>query len=281
MRIALLANLDLHSNYGVNLLREALAGHEVSLFLSEKVGGEQPSVPELRTLGALEQGLPAQVLWPLAERAGPPAGDCFLPFPQIAAALGGTCERLPKPNAPESLERMSRFAPDLVISLRYGRILREPFLAIPPLGVLNLHSGRLPHYRGILATLRALLHGDAILGSTVHWITDGTIDTGPIVGVTRVPVEPDRSLLEHILSVYPPGVELLKNTLERLARGETVPATAQDPLEGGYYGFPTAAEFAALADKGIPLYDPVEYVRFLQRWVPLGEDGPAPGAHNA
>jgi methionyl-tRNA formyltransferase len=271
MRIALLANLDLHSNYGVNLLREALAGHEVSLFLSEKVGGEQPSIPELRTLGALEQGLPAQILWPLAERAGRPSGDCFLPFPQIAAELGGTCERLPRPNAPESLEHMSRFAPDLVISLRYGRILREPFLAIPPLGVLNLHSGRLPHYRGILATLRALLQGDAILGSTVHWITDGTIDTGPIVGVTQVPVDPGRSLLEHILSVYPPGVELLKNTLERLARGETVPTTPQDPLEGGYYGFPTAAEFAALANKGIPLYDPVEYVRFLQRWVPLSE----------
>jgi methionyl-tRNA formyltransferase len=268
MRIALLANLDLHSNYGVNLLRDALVGHEVALFLSEKVGGAQPVVPELAALGALEQDLPARILWPLAEAAGRPGEARFLPFPQIAAELGATCEKLPKPNSPESLERMRRFAPDLVISLRYGRILKEAFLSIPPLGVLNLHSGRLPWYRGILATLRALIHGDDILGPTVHWITDGTIDTGPIVGITEVSVRPGRSLLEHILSVYPPGVELLKNAIERLARGEAVPGVPQDPQEGGYYGFPGAAEFAALAGKGFPLYDPAEYVRFLENWVP-------------
>ncbi len=29
-----------------------------------------------------------------------------------------------------------------------------------------------------------------MIGSTVHWITDGTIDTGPIVGLTEVAVEP-------------------------------------------------------------------------------------------
>jgi methionyl-tRNA formyltransferase len=273
MRIALLANLDLHSNYGVNLLRGALAGHEVALFLSEKVGGGPPALPELAALGALEQDLPAGVLWPLAEAAAvsdsaTPAR--FLPFPIIAAELGGTCERLPRPNSPESLERMRRFAPDLAVSLRYGRILKEDFLAIPPLGVLNLHSGRLPWYRGILATLRALLNGDTVLGSTVHWIHDGTIDTGPIVGVTAVPVEPGRSLLEHILSVYPPGVELLAGTIARLARGEAVPGTPQDPQEGSYYGFPGAAEFAGLAERGFPLYDLAEYVRFLRCWAPEG-----------
>lgn len=270
MRIALLANLDLHSNYGVNLLRGALAGHEVALFLSEKVGGGPPALPELAALGALEQDLPAGVLWPLAEAAGADtaAPARFLPFPKIAAELGGTCERLPRPNSPESLERMRRFAPDLAVSLRYGRILKEDFLAIPPLGVLNLHSGRLPWYRGILATLRALLNGDTVLGSTVHWITDGTIDTGPIIGVTAVPVEPGRSLLEHILSVYPPGVELLAGAIARLARGGVVAGTPQDPDEGSYYGFPGAAEFAGLAERGFSLYDPVEYVRFLRCWAP-------------
>ena len=98
---------------------------------------------------------------------------------------------LPYPNSPESLDRMRRFAPDLAVSLRYGRVLREDFLAIPPLGVLNLHSGCLPHYRGILATLRALVAGNPIIGPTLHWITDGTIDTGAIVGIAEVPVQPD------------------------------------------------------------------------------------------
>lgn len=272
MRIALLSNLDLHGNFGVNLLRDALAGHEVALFLSEKVGGAQPTVPELATLRALEQDLPATIVWPLAEAAGRRDAR-YLTFRQIAEALGGTCEKLPHPNAPESLERMRRFAPDLAVSVRYGRVLRDPFLAIPRLGVLNLHSGLLPQYRGILATLRALLAGDTTIGPTLHWITDGTIDTGSIVGTARVPVRPRVSLLDHILSVYPPGIELLKDALLRLARGEPVAATPQDPNEGNYFGFPGAEEFAALAARGFPLYDPASYVEFLRSWV--GSENPA------
>lgn len=267
LRIALLANLDLHSNFGVNLLRDALAGHEVALFLSEKVGGTLPAVPELATLGWLEQEIPSRIVWPLAEAAGGSSRARFLSFPQIAATLGASCEKLPKPNSPDSLERLRRFAPDLVISLRYGRILREPFLEIPRLGALNLHSGRLPHYRGVLPTLRALIAGDSIIGSTVHWITDGTIDTGSIVGMTEVPVVPGRSLLDHILSVYPPGVELLKEAIRRLDAGEPLPATAQDPESGSYYSFPGPAELAALAERGFPLFDQAEYVRFLRQWV--------------
>ena len=268
MRIALLTNRDLHGNISVNLLRDALAGHEVALFLSEKVGNAQPALPELRVLGALETDLPATVVWPLAEAAGRASEARYLTFRQIAESLGGPCEVLPHPNSPESLDRMRRFAPDLAISLRYGRILRDRFLEIPPLGVLNLHSGRLPHYRGILATLRALVAGDSTLGPTLHWITDGTIDTGAIVGIAEVPVQPGRSLLDHILSVYPPGVDMLKDAIRRLARGEPLPSTPQSPDEGNYYGFPAAEEFAALAERGFPLYEPVEYVDLLRCWVP-------------
>ena len=131
MRIALLTNRDLHGNIGLNLLRDALAGHEIALFLSEKVGNAQPMVPELGVLGALEQDLPNRVVWPLADAAGRPAEARYLTFRQIAAELGCSCEAPPHPNASESLDRMRRFSPDLAISLRYGRILKGDFLAIP------------------------------------------------------------------------------------------------------------------------------------------------------
>lgn len=269
MRIALLVNLDLHANLGANLLREALSGHEVALFFSHRVGGEQPAVPELKILQALEQEIPTRVVWPLAEAAGSQDRSArFLTFRQIAEALGGTCVPLPKPNSEESLAHLRRFAPDLAISLRYGRVLKEAFLAIPRLGVLNLHSGHLPSYRGILATLRALLAGDRTIGPTLHWIVDGTIDTGPIVATAEVPVRPGLSLLDHILSVYPPGVELLAEAVRRLDRGEPLPGRPQDPREGAYFGFPGATELAALKEAGFPLYDPESYVELLEGWVP-------------
>lgn len=267
MRIALFCNQDLHGNFAVNLLRDALTGHHVSLFLSERVGGVQPTVPELGALQALEQDLPVSVIWPLAEAAGRPAEARYLTFRQIAETFGGSCEKLTRPNSPESLERMRLFAPDLVVSIRYGRRFRDPFLAIPRLGVLNLHSGLLPQYRGVLATLRALVAGASTVGATLHWIIDPTFDTGPVVGTAEVPVRPGVSLLEHILSVYPPGVELLKTAIRRLAQGEVIPATPQDPNAKDYYEFPGAAEFAALGERGFPLYDPAGYVEFLKAWV--------------
>ena len=88
------------------------------------------------------------------------------------------------------------------------------------------------------------------------------------MGIAEVPVQPGRSLLDHILSVYPPGVEMLKDAIRRLARGEPLASTPQSPNEGNYYGFPGTEEFAALAERGFPLYDPAGYVDLLQFWVP-------------
>jgi hypothetical protein len=38
-------------------------------------------------------------------------------------------------------------------------------------------------------------------------------------------------------------------------------------MKEDYYGFPGTAEFAALAERGFPLYDPAAYVELLKGWV--------------
>lgn len=268
MRIAFLVNQDLHANFALNLLRDTLAGHEVSIFLTEKVGGPVPAIAELGILRALEKDLPVGVVWSLADAAHRPEEATYRTFRQLAAELGGSCEFFTKPNAPEGLERMQRFAPDLAVSIRYGRILQAPFLEIPRLGVLNLHSGLLPRYRGMLATIHALAAGAETIGSTLHWIMDGTIDTGPIVGIARVPACVGLSVLDHILSVYPPGIEMLGDAIRSLAQGVSIAAIPQDEAEADYLRFPDPEDFIVLAQRGFPLYDPARYVSFLKRWVP-------------
>ena len=61
---------------------------------------------------------------------------------------------------------------------------------------------------------------------------------------------------------------MLKDAIRRLAKGEPLASIPQDRNEGGYYGFPEAGEFAALAEKVFPLYDPTAYVELLRCWVP-------------
>ena len=69
-----------------------------------------------------------------------------------------------------ALQKLRDVRADLLISIRFGMILGTEALGLPPRGVLNLHSGLLPQYRGVLATFRALLNGDAEIGCTLHWI---------------------------------------------------------------------------------------------------------------
>jgi methionyl-tRNA formyltransferase len=167
-----------------------------------------------------------------------------------------------------ALEAVRAFAPDLILSIRYGAIFRAPVIAVPRLGVLNLHAGVLPPYRGVIATFRALMHGDTEVGCTLHFITDATIDTGPVVGIARVPVHPGRSLLWHVLSLYPPGIAMVAAALAQLARGATPATTPQG--EGAYYSYPTAEEWAEFARRGWQVATAADLYEVFGRYVSMG-----------
>jgi methionyl-tRNA formyltransferase len=253
MRILVCLNRDLASNIALNLLLPALAGHEVRIALTERVGApnvtaEPAGRSELRTA---EQTLPNEMLFPLVERAGlPDDGRRYLTFGEVERLRGIPVMSLPNPNIPPGLDAVAAFAPDLMITIRYGAILKAPVIRIPRLGVLNLHSGKLPAYRGVLATFRALMSGDSEIACTLHYISDGTIDTGDTVGIEQVPVRADRSLLAHILSLYPPGIAMLIKAIETLARGETLQHTPQPTSGGAYYSYPTAVDWDEFARRG-------------------------------
>ena len=125
--------------------------------------------------------------------------------------------RLNDPNSEAGLAALAASSPDLLISLRYGRILQPPAISLPSRGVLNLHSGRLPQYRGVMATFRAMLAGDTLLGTTLHWIDDGSIDTGRIVNTHSETLDPQRCYLSNVLSLYKPGCGAIIDAIHTLS----------------------------------------------------------------
>ena len=72
---------------------------------------------------------------------------------------------------------------DLILSIG-SVILQRDFISIPKMGVINIHKGILPQYRGMGVTEWPLLlktkQEDAELGVTSHLIELG-VDTGPIL----------------------------------------------------------------------------------------------------
>src|SRR5262245_61889532 len=151
MRILCCLNADVVSNVAFNLLLPALAGHEVRVGLTTRIGAAQhASEPEpRRELLAAEQLLPLEVMFPLIERAGQPNDDRYLTFGEVERARGIQVSPLPNPNVGEGLRFIEGFAPQLILSIRYGAIFKAAAITIPRLGVLNLHAGVLPAYRGV------------------------------------------------------------------------------------------------------------------------------------
>jgi len=270
MKILVCLNADVVSNVALNLLLPVLSRHEVRVGLSTRIGAvHEASEPHpRRELRAAEQQLPIDVIFPLIERAGLPDEWRYLTFGEVERHRRIRVSPLPNPNVGEGLRFIEAFAPDLILSIRYGAIFKAAAIAIPRLGVLNLHSGLLPAYRGVLASFRALTAGEREIGCTLHYIADGTIDTGPIVGQARVAVDARRSMFAQVLSLYPPGAALMAAAVERLDTGERLETHVQSG--GTYYSYPSAEEWDEFLRRGWRVSDASDFRELYAKYLPPG-----------
>jgi methionyl-tRNA formyltransferase len=208
----------------------------------------------LGQLAFIEQELFNDLVFPLVERTG--VGDDHLAgFAELQRRFGIQVQTIATLKDPSELQRLRDMRADLFVSIRFGKILDAEAISIPVRGVLNLHSGLLPEYRGVLATFRALLNGDTEIGCTLHWIDSPGIDVGGIIQTARIPVAKEHSLLWHVLSLYRPGADLILAAIRRLERGEPVIGTPQDPSAGAYYSFPTDEDLIRFTSMGWRLFD--------------------------
>lgn len=272
MRVTLLLNRDLHANVALNLLAPALGAHDVSIFLSGGPGRPAAIPLAFAPLVAAERTIPSSVVWPLANRV-PDDGTCYGSFERCAARMGAVCEELNDPNSAEGLKVLRHARPDVIVSIRYGRILRDEAIGIPRHGVLNLHSGQLPAYRGVVATFRALQLGDPEIGCTLHRIVDAGIDTGPIIGVSVLNAARPSVLFDAVQSIYPLGCSMIADALQRLERGQRVDGSPP-ASKGSYFTWPTEAEVADFLAQGHHLVDMNSYGRLLSRFVPAEASRP-------
>ncbi len=129
-------------------------------------------------------------------------------------------------NSPESAAWLGTLAPDVIVVIAYGQLLRPPVLALPPLGCINVHASLLPRYRGAAPIQWAIANGETVTGVTTMFM-DAGMDTGDMIGRRSVPIAPDDTAAELHDKLATVGAELLLETLARVADG-TAPRVAQD-----------------------------------------------------
>jgi methionyl-tRNA formyltransferase len=269
MRLIIFTNRDLASNYNLNLLLPKLSKYVVQIFISDKVGGKITTPPKaLRDLKFFEQELPNDLLFPQLDSndSRELSEDKLLTFNELSIKYHVPIASLNDVKSAESLAMLADLKPDLVLSVRYGKIFGSDFLKIPKLGTINLHSGKLPNYRGVLAIFRALTHGDETVHATLHYIEDGTIDTGGIIGFSNLKVDKTQSLLSHILEIYPASTELVVSTVEKIAKGERLSRIKQSTDGAAYFSFPNQADVDDFEAKGWSFVDVAAYSAFIRRY---------------
>lgn len=128
---------------------------------------------------------------------------------------------------PEVVSRLRQLAPDVIVAVAYGQILRQEVLDIPPHGVLNVHPSLLPRWRGASPIAAAILAGDERTGVTII-LMDAGMDTGPILAQHEVPIDPTDTTGSLTDVLAEAGASLLKETLPRWLAGQIEPVPQDD-----------------------------------------------------
>ena len=163
---------------------------------------------------------------------------------------------------PDVLATLTGWAPDLGVVVAYGRIIPDAVLAIPRLGMINVHGSLLPRYRGAAPVHRAVIDGAPETGITIMRVVT-RLDAGPMIATRRRPIGPDETsdAVERDLAVI--GAALLEEVVQAMAAGP-VADEAQDDRLATYAAKITKEE--GLIDWSRPAIDLHNRVRGLHPW---------------
>lgn len=151
------------------------------------------------------------------------------PVKTLALELGIPIMQSEKLRAPEAMENLRAWSPDLIVVAAFGQILKQDLLDLPRFGCLNVHASLLPRWRGAAPINAAILHGDDVTGVTIMKM-DAGLDTGAMIAKRAMRLPPDgtagsvTSTLSHL------GADLLIETLPRWIAGEIQPEPQDDLL---------------------------------------------------
>jgi methionyl-tRNA formyltransferase len=160
------------------------------------------------------------------------------------------------------LRGVAELSADLGVVAAYGRLLPDPLLRIPRLGMINVHASLLPRWRGAAPVHRAVIAGDEETGVTIMRVVR-ELDAGPMFAAVRRSVGPDETSVEIERDLAQMGASLLVESVDALAEGRAT-ETPQDGAHASYA--PKIAKEEGAIDWELPAPRIHNLVRGLQPW---------------
>lgn len=152
---------------------------------------------------------------------------------KTCSELGVACTTA-DPHLPAEMDAIRGAAPDAIFSLYYRNMIKDPVLAIPRHGAVNLHGSFLPRYRGRAPVNWMLLHGETQGGVTLHYMVRKP-DAGDIVDQESFPIGPDDTGVDVYRKMLPAAERVLVRSAPLVLAG-TAPRILQMESKATYFG---------------------------------------------
>lgn len=153
-------------------------------------------------------------------------------------------------------ELIKELAPDIIVVVAYGCIIPPQLLHVAKYGCINLHVSLLPKYRGSAPIQWAVLNGDEGTGVTIMQLDEG-LDTGDILMVEPVSIDPEETSGELFDRVSAVGAGTLVTALEKIEAGELTPRKQDN----------AAATMAPPLTKDMAQFDFTQDAAHIHNWV--------------
>jgi hypothetical protein len=254
VRVAVCVKRDLFGMLAARAFVAALGAPapELAFFCSTRTRPAETGHRLPLLLKALERDIPIDTLLAATaeERAGLPQAmrpEAWRPLADLNPG-GGAADLL-------------AWRPDMVVSMRFSLIFPRAVIAAVPGGILNVHPGPLPAYRGLFAPFWQVLEGEGELAATLH-LVDAGIDTGAVLAEHRIARRAGRSLLWHMGELYRGGAVLAARAVRRAMRGQAPIGATQSP-GGRYWRIPSDAAADAFLRGPMPVVSTADYLDLL------------------
>ncbi len=218
------------------------------------------AVPSLRAL--LEEGFDVQAVVSQPDRAQGRSRSQLVPPPvKVAALEEGIPVLQPERPVGDFARDLAALGADLGVVVAYGHILKPEILAIPRLGMINVHASLLPALRGAAPIQWAILNGNETTGVSIMQMEAG-LDSGPVYHQIETEVAADETGAELTERLAELGAAALVEALTVLEAGEAqaqpqdhARATVAPKVNRGHTRLDWSRDGAALA-RVVRAFDP-------------------------
>lgn len=164
----------------------------------------------------------------------PDVGEARTHIENIAKIAGIRYSHIPTLRGTLARSFISAASPDLIVAIQWRHTLDEEITSIPKIGILNVHGGLLPEFRGNACQSWAILSGSSQVGLTAHLMQPGRLDSGPILRQTSLSIEESETVGDIRQRLDTEAVSMVISCVQLLTNEPEFRGSPQDETNASY-----------------------------------------------